>query len=128
MIFFLLQLWKSSAEFCAMRSLSIVSLAQRMITLSRSCTNASRYWVISSSVHFYFLWVHILHSVRGIFHFVSWNVAEKKLCTQKTLQKKVPKSQTYLGSFLAYLYCASNNHGFSSSTHDHRLFGNYYIV
>ncbi|KAL6602748.1 hypothetical protein ACP70R_043109 [Stipagrostis hirtigluma subsp. patula] len=36
-----LQLWKSSAEFCAMRSLSIVSLAQRMITLSRSCTNAS---------------------------------------------------------------------------------------
>ncbi|KAF7102384.1 hypothetical protein CFC21_103528 [Triticum aestivum] len=37
-----LELWKSSAEFCAMRSLSIVSLAQRMITLSRSCTNASR--------------------------------------------------------------------------------------
>ncbi|KAI4972036.1 hypothetical protein ZWY2020_002961 [Hordeum vulgare] len=36
-----LELWKSSAEFCAMRSLSIVSLAQRMITLSRSCTNAS---------------------------------------------------------------------------------------
>nr|CAB3468064.1 unnamed protein product [Digitaria exilis] len=35
------KLWKSSAEFCAMRSLSIVSLAQRMITLSRSCTNAS---------------------------------------------------------------------------------------
>ncbi|WVZ80133.1 hypothetical protein U9M48_027633 [Paspalum notatum var. saurae] len=36
-----LELWKSSAEFCAMRSLSIVSLAQRMITLSRSCTNTS---------------------------------------------------------------------------------------
>lgn len=36
-----LELWKSSAEFCAMRSLTIVSLAQRMITLSRSCTNAS---------------------------------------------------------------------------------------
>ncbi|CAM0910477.1 unnamed protein product [Alopecurus aequalis] len=36
-----LELWKSSAEFCAMRSLSIVSLAQRMITLSRSCANAS---------------------------------------------------------------------------------------
>ncbi|XP_062228905.1 uncharacterized protein LOC133926811 isoform X2 [Phragmites australis] len=36
-----LELWKSSSEFCAMRSLSIVSLAQRMITLSRSCTNAS---------------------------------------------------------------------------------------
>uniref|UniRef100_N1QP72 Uncharacterized protein n=1 Tax=Aegilops tauschii TaxID=37682 RepID=N1QP72_AEGTA len=35
-------IWKSSAEFCAMRSLSIVSLAQRMITLSRSCTNAGR--------------------------------------------------------------------------------------
>uniref|UniRef100_A0A453S7P1 Uncharacterized protein n=1 Tax=Aegilops tauschii subsp. strangulata TaxID=200361 RepID=A0A453S7P1_AEGTS len=37
-----LEIWKSSAEFCAMRSLSIVSLAQRMITLSRSCTNAGR--------------------------------------------------------------------------------------
>uniref|UniRef100_A0ACD5WWE4 Uncharacterized protein n=1 Tax=Avena sativa TaxID=4498 RepID=A0ACD5WWE4_AVESA len=36
-----LELWKLSAEFSAMRSLSIVSLAQRMITLSRSCTNAS---------------------------------------------------------------------------------------
>lgn len=36
-----LELWKSSAEFSAMRSLSIVSLAQRMIVLSRSCTNAS---------------------------------------------------------------------------------------
>ncbi|KAG8075668.1 hypothetical protein GUJ93_ZPchr0006g41914 [Zizania palustris] len=36
-----LELWKASSEFCAMRSLSIVSLAQRMITLSRSCTNAS---------------------------------------------------------------------------------------
>ncbi|BAS97561.1 Os06g0331300, partial [Oryza sativa Japonica Group] len=36
-----LELWKASSEFCAMRSLCIVSLAQRMITLSRSCTNAS---------------------------------------------------------------------------------------
>lgn len=36
-----LELWKSSPEFCAMRSLSIVSLAQRIITLSRSCTSAS---------------------------------------------------------------------------------------
>uniref|UniRef100_A0A804R2I1 Transducin/WD40 repeat-like superfamily protein n=1 Tax=Zea mays TaxID=4577 RepID=A0A804R2I1_MAIZE len=36
-----LELWKSSAEFCAMRSLSIISLAQLMIKLSRSCTNSS---------------------------------------------------------------------------------------
>uniref|UniRef100_A0A0D9WQN8 Uncharacterized protein n=1 Tax=Leersia perrieri TaxID=77586 RepID=A0A0D9WQN8_9ORYZ len=36
-----LELWKASSEFCAMRSLCIVSVAQRMITLSRSCTNAS---------------------------------------------------------------------------------------
>uniref|UniRef100_A0A0E0AA54 Uncharacterized protein n=1 Tax=Oryza glumipatula TaxID=40148 RepID=A0A0E0AA54_9ORYZ len=36
-----LELWKASSEFCAMRSLCLVSLAQRMITLSRSCTNAS---------------------------------------------------------------------------------------
>jgi len=36
------QLWKSSSEFCAMRSLVIVSLAQRMISLSHSSTTASR--------------------------------------------------------------------------------------
>ena len=37
------QLWKSSSEFCAMRSLVIVSLAQRMISLSHSSTTASRW-------------------------------------------------------------------------------------
>ncbi|KAJ3692214.1 hypothetical protein LUZ60_012564 [Juncus effusus] len=36
-----LELWKSSPEFCAMRSLTMVSLAQHMISLSRSCANAS---------------------------------------------------------------------------------------
>ncbi|CAL9771655.1 unnamed protein product [Musa acuminata subsp. burmannicoides] len=36
-----LELWKASSEFCAMRSLSIVSLAQRMITVSQTCTTAS---------------------------------------------------------------------------------------
>uniref|UniRef100_A0A6V7QW68 Uncharacterized protein n=1 Tax=Ananas comosus var. bracteatus TaxID=296719 RepID=A0A6V7QW68_ANACO len=36
-----LELWKSSSEFCAMRSLTIVSLAQHIITLSHSCTTAS---------------------------------------------------------------------------------------
>ncbi|XP_020271363.1 WD repeat-containing protein 7 isoform X2 [Asparagus officinalis] len=36
-----LELWKSSSEFCAMRSLVIVSLAQRMISLSHSSTTAS---------------------------------------------------------------------------------------
>ncbi|WOL09312.1 hypothetical protein Cni_G18065 [Canna indica] len=36
-----LELWKSSSEFCAMRSLAIVSLAQRMITVSHTCTKAS---------------------------------------------------------------------------------------
>ncbi|XP_065632257.1 uncharacterized protein LOC112022753 isoform X3 [Quercus suber] len=37
----ILELWKSSSEFCAMRSLTIVSLAQRMISLSHSGSTAS---------------------------------------------------------------------------------------
>lgn len=37
----ILELWKSSSEFCAMRSLTIVSLAQRMISLSHSGSAAS---------------------------------------------------------------------------------------
>ncbi|XP_010247289.1 PREDICTED: uncharacterized protein LOC104590355 isoform X2 [Nelumbo nucifera] len=36
-----LELWRSSSEFCAMRSLTMVSLAQRMISLSRSSSAAS---------------------------------------------------------------------------------------
>ncbi|KAL6979541.1 hypothetical protein U1Q18_021202 [Sarracenia purpurea var. burkii] len=36
------QLWKSSSEFSAMRSLTMVSLAQRMISWSHSCSDASR--------------------------------------------------------------------------------------
>ncbi|KAA8522455.1 hypothetical protein F0562_013184 [Nyssa sinensis] len=36
-----LELWKLSSEFCAMRSLTMVSLAQRMISLSHSCSAAS---------------------------------------------------------------------------------------
>ncbi|XP_039142802.1 uncharacterized protein LOC120280128 [Dioscorea cayenensis subsp. rotundata] len=36
-----LELWKSSAEFCAMRSLTIVSIAQRMISLSHSTSAAN---------------------------------------------------------------------------------------
>ncbi|KAF6162144.1 hypothetical protein GIB67_008273 [Kingdonia uniflora] len=36
-----LELWRSSSEFCAMRSLTIVSLAQRMISLSLSSSSAS---------------------------------------------------------------------------------------
>lgn len=37
------QLWKSSSEFSAMRSLTMVSLAQRLISLSHSSSAASRY-------------------------------------------------------------------------------------
>lgn len=37
-----LELWKSSSEFCAMRSLTMVSLAQHMISLSHSSSAASR--------------------------------------------------------------------------------------
>lgn len=37
----ILELWKSSSEFCAMRSLTMVSLAQRMISLSHSTSSAS---------------------------------------------------------------------------------------
>ncbi|PKA51273.1 hypothetical protein AXF42_Ash010713 [Apostasia shenzhenica] len=40
-LFATLELWKSSSEFCAMRSLVIVSLAQRMIGLYHSTTRAS---------------------------------------------------------------------------------------
>ena len=36
-----LELWKSSSEFCAMRSLTMVSLAQRLVSLSRSGSAAS---------------------------------------------------------------------------------------
>ncbi|GAB4857436.1 hypothetical protein Ancab_015345 [Ancistrocladus abbreviatus] len=36
-----LELWKSSSEFCAMRSLTMVSLAQCMVSLSGSCSTAS---------------------------------------------------------------------------------------
>lgn len=37
------QLWKSSAEFCATRSLMILSLAQHMISLFHSGSAASRF-------------------------------------------------------------------------------------
>ncbi|CAI0414701.1 unnamed protein product [Linum tenue] len=37
----ILEMWKSSSEFCAMRSLTMVSIAQRMISLSRSSSVAS---------------------------------------------------------------------------------------
>ncbi|KAK3020200.1 hypothetical protein RJ639_046832 [Escallonia herrerae] len=36
-----LELWKSSSEFCVIRSLTMVSLAQHMISLSHSCSAAS---------------------------------------------------------------------------------------
>ncbi|GAB2220547.1 hypothetical protein Droror1_Dr00008207 [Drosera rotundifolia] len=36
-----LELWKSSSEFCAMRSLALVSLAQRIVSLSPSFSTAS---------------------------------------------------------------------------------------
>ncbi|KAK4787078.1 hypothetical protein SAY86_010911 [Trapa natans] len=36
-----LELWKLSSEFCAMRSLTMVSLAQRMVSLSHSSSAAS---------------------------------------------------------------------------------------
>ncbi|XP_021757562.1 uncharacterized protein LOC110722604 isoform X2 [Chenopodium quinoa] len=36
-----LQLWKSSSEFCALRSLTMLSLAQSMVSLSHSCSGAS---------------------------------------------------------------------------------------
>ncbi|XP_058100172.1 uncharacterized protein LOC131245027 isoform X3 [Magnolia sinica] len=36
-----LELWRSSSEFCTMQSLAMVSLAQRMISLSRSTSAAS---------------------------------------------------------------------------------------
>ncbi|KAI9175137.1 hypothetical protein LWI28_027904 [Acer negundo] len=37
----ILELWKSSSEFCAMRSLTMVSLAQRMVSLCHSTSAAS---------------------------------------------------------------------------------------
>ncbi|GMH22679.1 hypothetical protein Nepgr_024522 [Nepenthes gracilis] len=36
-----LELWKSSSEFCAMRSLTMVSLGQHIVSLSPSCSAAS---------------------------------------------------------------------------------------
>ncbi|KAF5816028.1 putative transcription factor WD40-like family [Helianthus annuus] len=36
-----LELWRSSSEFCAIRSLTMVSFAQHMVSLSHSCSAAS---------------------------------------------------------------------------------------
>jgi hypothetical protein len=56
-----------------MRSLSIVSLAQRMITLSRSCTNASRYCLIFFHLHSGSFIVAVLELPSFL---VCWSIAE----------------------------------------------------
>ncbi|KAG9160612.1 hypothetical protein Leryth_019324 [Lithospermum erythrorhizon] len=43
-----LELWKSSSEYCAMRSLAMVSLSQHMISLSHSCSAASSFFCCAS--------------------------------------------------------------------------------
>ncbi|CAI9094174.1 OLC1v1029867C2 [Oldenlandia corymbosa var. corymbosa] len=36
-----LEIWKSSSEYCALRSLTVVALAQQLISLTHSCSGAS---------------------------------------------------------------------------------------
>ncbi|KAL3021525.1 hypothetical protein AAZX31_05G197500 [Glycine max] len=108
-----LQLWKSSSEFCAMRSLTMVSLAQRLISLSHSGSAAS-----SALAAFYtrnFLenfpdvkppslqllvafWQdeseHVRMAARSIFHCAASHCIPLPLCNSKPTESNNMSSQT----------------------------------
>ncbi|KAK7399165.1 hypothetical protein VNO78_10341 [Psophocarpus tetragonolobus] len=108
-----LELWKSSSEFCAMRSLTMVSLAQRLISLSHSGSAAS-----SALAAFYtrnFLenfpdvkppslqllvafWQdeseHVRMAARSIFHCAASHAIPLPLCNSKTTESNNRISQT----------------------------------
>lgn len=107
-----LELWKSSSEFCAMRSLTMVSLAQHMISLSHSSSAAS-----SSLAAFYTrnfadkvpnikppslqllvsFWQHesehVRMAARSLFHCAASRAIPAPLCSQQaTLHAKLMRS------------------------------------
>lgn len=108
-----LELWKSSSEFCAMRSLTIVSLAQRLISLSHPNSAAS-----SALAAFYtrnFLekfsdvkppslqllvafWQdeseHVRMAARSIFHCAASHAVPLPLCNSKPTDSNNTSSQT----------------------------------
>ncbi|CAL5356183.1 unnamed protein product [Camellia sinensis] len=100
-----LELWKSSSEFSAVRSLTMVSLAQRIVSLSHSCSAAS-----SALAAFYtrnFLektpdvkppllqllvsfWQdeseHVRMAARSLFHCAASRAIPLPLCSQKAIE------------------------------------------
>ncbi|XP_031386735.1 uncharacterized protein LOC116200150 [Punica granatum] len=98
-----LELWKLSSEFCALRSLTMVSLAQRMVSLWHSCSAAS-----SALAAFYTrnfvekvpdikppslqllvsFWQddieHVRMAARSLFHCAASRAIPKPLCSEKT--------------------------------------------
>ncbi|RDX80160.1 WD repeat-containing protein 7, partial [Mucuna pruriens] len=112
-----LELWKSSSEFCAMRSLMMVSLAQRLISLSHSGSAASSI-ICSALAAFYtrnFLenfsdlkppslqllvafWQdeneHVRMAARSIFHCAASHAIPLPLCNSKPNESNNVSSQT----------------------------------
>ncbi|XP_008795027.2 uncharacterized protein LOC103710884 [Phoenix dactylifera] len=106
-----LELWKASSEFCAMRSLALVSLAQRMISLSHSSATAS-----SALAAFYTrnfaekvpdikppllqllvsFWQdpneHVRMAARSLFHCAAPRAIPHPLRSQKTISPEAPSS------------------------------------
>lgn len=104
-----LELWKSSSEFCAMRSLAIVSLAQHMLSLSHASTTAS-----SALAAFYTrnfaekvpdikppllqllvsFWQdpseHVRMAARSLFHCAAPRAIPRPLCAQRNLHLGTP--------------------------------------
>lgn len=109
-----LELWKSSSEYCAMRSLVIVSLTQRMISLSHSSTSAS-----SALAAFYTrnfaekvpyikppllqllvsFWQdpseHVRMAARSLFHCAAPHAIPYPLACQKTNHLEVPDKENF---------------------------------
>ncbi|ONI07220.1 hypothetical protein PRUPE_5G106900 [Prunus persica] len=111
-----LELWRMSSEFCAMRSLTMVSLAQRMISLSHTSSNAS-----SALAAFYTrnfadkipdikppllqllvsFWQdeseHVRMAARSLFHCAASRAIPLPLCNQKTSGRTNLSSLSGLG-------------------------------
>ncbi|KAJ8646225.1 hypothetical protein MRB53_007973 [Persea americana] len=100
-----LELWRSSSEFCAMRSLTMVSLAQRMISLSRSSSAASSALAAFYTRHFaekvpdikppllqllVSFWQdpseHVRMAARSLFHCAASRTIPRSLCGPKIIQ------------------------------------------
>lgn len=106
-----LELWRSSSEFCAMRSLTMVSLAQRMINLSRSSSAASSALAAFYTRHFaekvpdikppllqllVSFWQdpseHVRMAARSLFHCAASRAIPLPLCSPKIIQHSLHTS------------------------------------